>query len=101
MRGRKTARRNEELKPSRLPRTAATLTEQNDEPRASDRPCQLPCKRSASVRPIGTNVAGARCSAMGEGRYEDGYRDGWESVAGDEPMPDHPTAPPSHQTRNY
>jgi len=31
---------------------------------------------------------------MTEGTFEDGYLDGWRSVAGDEPLPDNPTRPP-------
>jgi hypothetical protein len=31
---------------------------------------------------------------MGKGTFEDGYRDGWGSVAGDAPLPTNPTRPP-------
>ena len=29
--------------------------------------------------------------------YEDGYCDGWRTVAGDEPTPDSPTRPPEEE----
>jgi hypothetical protein len=32
-----------------------------------------------------------------EGAFEDGYRDGWGSVAGTAPMPECPTCPPSEE----
>jgi hypothetical protein len=38
---------------------------------------------------------------MTEGTYEDGYRDGWESVAGKEPMPETMTYPPEGEEQNY
>ena len=31
---------------------------------------------------------------MTKGNFEDGYRDGWGSVAGDAPLPSDPTRPP-------
>jgi hypothetical protein len=31
---------------------------------------------------------------MTKGTFEDGYLDGWRSVAGDEPLPADPTRPP-------
>ncbi len=34
---------------------------------------------------------------MAEGTFEDGYRDGWGSVAGDAPLPSDPTRPPPHE----
>ena len=34
---------------------------------------------------------------MTDGTFEDGYRDRWASVAGDEPLPDNPTRPPADE----
>jgi hypothetical protein len=34
---------------------------------------------------------------MTEGTFEDGYLDGWRSVAGDEPLPADPTRPPEEE----
>ena len=31
------------------------------------------------------------------GTFEEGYRDGWISVAGDAPLPDNPTRPPAEE----
>ena len=38
---------------------------------------------------------------MAEQTFEDGYRDGWESVAGTEPLPDNPTQPQESDPRTY
>jgi hypothetical protein len=38
---------------------------------------------------------------MTEGTYEDGYRSGWESVAGAAPVPSRPTQPPEGEPRTY
>ena len=34
---------------------------------------------------------------MTKGTFEDGYRDGWGSVAGDAPLPADPTRPPANE----
>ena len=34
---------------------------------------------------------------MTKGTFEEGYLDGWVSVAGDEPLPANPTRPPAEQ----
>jgi hypothetical protein len=31
------------------------------------------------------------------GTFEEGYQDGWISVAGNQPMPDNPTRPPADE----
>jgi hypothetical protein len=38
---------------------------------------------------------------MREGTFESGYRSGWQSVAGDRPMPEKPTRPPGGQPADY
>jgi hypothetical protein len=38
---------------------------------------------------------------MTEGTYEDGYRAGWEGVAGAAPIPTNPTQPPTDESRDY
>lgn len=38
---------------------------------------------------------------MAEGTFEDGYRDGWESVAGEEPMTRETVYPPEGDARDY
>ncbi len=38
---------------------------------------------------------------MDEDTYEDGFRDGWETVAADEPMPAKLTYPPEGEDRSY
>jgi hypothetical protein len=38
---------------------------------------------------------------MTKGTYEDGYREGWMSVAGDEPLPANPTRPPPREVDDY
>jgi hypothetical protein len=38
---------------------------------------------------------------MEDGTYEDGFRDGWESVAGKEPLPATLTYPPEGEARDY
>jgi hypothetical protein len=37
---------------------------------------------------------GAGSGRVTKGTFEEGYRDGWLSVAGDEPLPANPTRPP-------
>jgi hypothetical protein len=37
---------------------------------------------------------------MREGTFEEGYRDGWESVT-DEPVPDEPTCPPECDSQDF
>ena len=38
---------------------------------------------------------------MEDRTYEDGYRDGWESVAAEEAMPEPITYPPEGEPRDY
>jgi hypothetical protein len=38
---------------------------------------------------------------MTEGTYEQGYRAGWEGVAGTAPLPDDPTQPEPGEPRDY
>jgi hypothetical protein len=38
---------------------------------------------------------------MAEETYEDGYRSGWESAAGEQPMPESMTYPPEGEARDY
>src|SRR4051812_31315628 len=38
---------------------------------------------------------------MTEGTFEEGYRAGWESVAGAAPLPSEPTQPPEGILRDY
>lgn len=38
---------------------------------------------------------------MTKGTFEEGYRDGWESVAGNEPVPENWICPPEHEGRDY
>lgn len=38
---------------------------------------------------------------MAQETYEEGYRDGWEAVAGKEPMPAVMTFPPEGETKDY
>jgi len=33
--------------------------------------------------------------------FDDGYRDGWEAVAGETPLPDNPTRPPPGEPNDY
>ena len=36
-----------------------------------------------------------------KGTFQEGYRDGWEGVAGDEPLPADPTHPPERERADY
>jgi hypothetical protein len=38
-----------------------------------------------------------RIGRVMKGSFEEGYRDGWLSVAGDEPLPANPTRPPAEE----
>ena len=38
---------------------------------------------------------------MSTGTYEDGYRDGWEGIVGEEPIPQPITYPPNGEARDY
>ena len=38
---------------------------------------------------------------MTDGTYEEGYRAGWEGVAGTAPVPPNPTQPPMDESRDY
>jgi hypothetical protein len=38
---------------------------------------------------------------MTDGSYEDGYRDGWEGIAGERPIPEPLTYPPEGEARDY
>jgi hypothetical protein len=38
---------------------------------------------------------------MTERTFEEGYREGWMSVAGDEPVPDNWTCPPEHEAASF
>ena len=38
---------------------------------------------------------------MIQGTFEDGYRAGWEGVAGTEPLPSNPTEPEPDEPRDY
>jgi hypothetical protein len=38
---------------------------------------------------------------MADSTFADGYRDGWESVAGLRPLPDHPTAAQEGEVADY
>ena len=38
-----------------------------------------------------------RIGRVTKGTFQEGYRDGWLSVAGDEPLPTNPTRPPAEE----
>ena len=38
---------------------------------------------------------------MREGTFEQGFRDGWESIAGDKPLPENPSLPQEGEPRDY
>jgi hypothetical protein len=38
---------------------------------------------------------------MADGKFEDGYRDGWASAAGDTPLPDERTHPEDDESEDY
>jgi hypothetical protein len=38
---------------------------------------------------------------MTQGSFEDGYADGWRTVAGDAPLPDDPTRPPPGEPSDF